>query len=259
MENADNNLKSIIIKAVSMGVQPLPEVLAGWECGSVAFNLEDKYSDIDLNILLMDGCNTDAIYGAVISALETVSPIEASHSEPPGRYFKLRDGGDYLLVDVCMYRTEELAERLDKSRHGNIIPLFDKGGWLTQGATSDLSRSVVIANRIKDHQMWFSVSQNFVRKAIFRNRQVEALAAYWGHTLKPLVELLRIKHCPDRWDFGMRYLEKDLPDTVYDKLCSIIFVGDPNDLTKNLSEATSWAEQLLLELGNVMDSSPKAG
>lgn len=92
-----------------------------------------------------------------------------------------------------------------------------------------------------------------------RDRQVEALAAFWRYTLKPLVELLRIKYCPHRWDFGMRYLEKDLPDSDYNKLCGIMFVGAPDELAEYLSEAMSWAEQLLRELENVTDASPKTG
>lgn len=257
MEIANNSLKPIIINAVSMGVRPLTEVLAFWECGSVAFNLEDQYSDIDLNILLSDECGTDSIYKVVESALESVSPIEASHSDPPGRYFKLKGGGDYLLVDVCIYRAGDLAERLDKTRHGNIIPLFDKGDWLRHESSPDVNRPLAIANRLKDHQTWFSVSQNFVWKAIFRDRQVEALAAYWGYTLKPLVELVRIKYCSHRWDFGMRYLEQDLPAVVYNELCCLMYIGKPSELPEHLSKAVTWAEQLLQELEIHSDSAPK--
>ena len=105
--------------------------------------------------------------------------------------------------------------------------------------------------------MWFSVSQSFVKKAIFRDRQVEALAAYWGYTLKPLVELIRIKYCPHRWDFGMRYLEHDLPAAVYNELCRLMYVGESGELEEYLSKATSWAEQLLQELESVTDPVPK--
>jgi len=229
-------------------LQPLPHVLAGWESGSVAFNLEDEYSDIDLNFLLDDATRADPFYTAVESALETVSPIVTRHSEPPGRYFKLKDGGDFLLVDVCVFQTGNFREYLDTERHGNVRPLFDKGQWLRFDPSVRASGVALRAERLEDLQTWFSVSQCFVRKAIFRGQKVEALAALWGYTLKPLVELLRMRYCPSRWDFGLRYLHRDLPAPVYDELQEILFVGKSDDLGEHLSKAIAWGETLLQEL-----------
>lgn len=248
MEIGDSTLRSRITEAVSNGLQPLAYVLAGWECGSVAFNLEDAYSDIDLNFLLDDTFPADPFYVVVESALETISPIVASHAQPPGRYFKLKDGSDFLLVDVCICRTRDLTELLDRERHGKIRPLFDKGEWLRRKPSTSISQVASRAKRLEEHQVWFSISQNFVRKAILRGQQVEGLAAYWGYTLKPLVELLRMRYCPPRWDFGMRYLDRDLPGPVYDELCHLIFVGESDDLAEHLSKATAWGEQLLRDL-----------
>jgi hypothetical protein len=242
---------------VSDALQQLAHVLAGWESGSVAFDLEDEYSDIDLNFLLDDASPVDPVYAAVESALGTVSPIVASHSAPPGRYFKLLDGGDFLLVDVCLFRTGDLTERLDIERHGRVRPLFDKGEWLRSDASAGVSQVARRAKRLEEILAWFSVSQSFVRKAIIRGRQVEALAAFWGYTLKPLVELLRMRYCPERWDFGMRYLDRDLPGPVYDEVRGIMFVGESDDLAEHQSKATEWAERLLRDLEG--ESSPKAG
>ena len=96
----DSDLRLRITDAVINALQLLPYVLAGWESGSVAFDRVDEFSDIDLNFLLDDAFPADAVYAVVESLLETVSPVAASHAEPPGRYFKLTEGGDFLLVDV---------------------------------------------------------------------------------------------------------------------------------------------------------------
>lgn len=248
METDHGVLRRRIIKAVSDGLQPLAYVLAGWEGGSVAFDREDEYSDIDLNFLLDDTCPEDLFYMAVESALHTISSIVAIHSQPPGRYFKLQDSDDFLLVDVCIFHTEGLAECLDVERHGRIRPLFDKGEWLQGEPLAEGLRAVNRAKRLEEHLVWFSISQSFVRKAILRDQHVEALASYWGYTLKPLVELLRMRHCPPRWDFGMRYLERDLPEPVYNELRRLVFVGESDDLAEHLLKATAWAERLLREL-----------
>jgi hypothetical protein len=63
--------------------------------------------------------------------------------------------------------------------------------------------------RLRELQTWFPMSQVLVRKAIQRGQPVEAVNAFWVCTLKPLVDLLRMRHCPVRWDFGVRYLDRD--------------------------------------------------
>lgn len=261
MDTAPNVLRDRITEAVCQALLPLSHVLAGWESGSVAFDLVDEYSDIDLNFLLVDPAQLDPLYAVVESALVTVSPISASHFEPPGRYYKLRDGGDFLLVDVCFHQTTGFGECLDVERHGKIRPLFDKGQWLRSDSSGVVSQVAPRAKRWDDLEEWFSVSQNFVRKAIIRGGEVEALAAFWGYTLKPLVELLRMRYCPARWDFGMRYLQRDLPLPVYDELRNIMFVSESVDLAEHHARAVAWGERLLRESESVSDieSSPEAG
>jgi len=92
------------------------------------------------------------------------------------------------------------------------------------------------------------MSQVFVRKAILRGQQVEAVNTFWACTLKPLAELLRMRYCPVRWDFGVRYLDRDLPPAVYGEVCDLAFVRDLGDLEGKLARATAWGTELLREL-----------
>jgi len=255
----DSTFRDRITGTVSSALQPLPDVLAGWESGSAAFDLVDEYSDVDLNFLLEGTASEEGFYAAVESALETLSPIAARHPAPPGRYYKLVDGGDFLLVDVCIYRTENFKDCLDPDRHGEIRPLFDKGEWLTRDAAARVSQAARRAERLADLEAWFSVSQSFVRKAILRGHEVEALAAFWSYTLRPLVELLRMRHCPARWDFGLRYLHRDLPGPVYEELQEILFVGQPDDISDRLPKAVEWGESLLRDLKLVGSRKPPQG
>jgi hypothetical protein len=48
----DHALRARISDALCRVLEPLPEVLAGWEGGSAAFGALDGYSDIDLNYLV---------------------------------------------------------------------------------------------------------------------------------------------------------------------------------------------------------------
>ncbi len=244
----DRSLRDRITRTICAALEPLPGVLAGWEGGSVAFGALDGYSDIDLNFLLADDASSDLVYAAAESALETVSPVTASHPVPPGRYYKLRDGGEFLLVDLCLYRAGAPDRFLEVERHGRIRPLLDKGDWLRARPLDEEALATRRGKRVRELEAWFPVSQCFVRKAILRGQHVEALAAFWGYTLKPLAEILRMRHCPARWDFGMRYLDRDLPPAAYEQVRDLAFVRDLDDLQAKHARATAWGEALLREL-----------
>ena len=99
----DQSLGDRIATAVTAALQALPDVLAGWEGGSAAFGKVDAYSDIDLEYLVADDASFELLYAAAEQAIETVSPITASHTP---------------LHDLAV------------ERHGEVAPLFDKGDWL---------------------------------------------------------------------------------------------------------------------------------
>ena len=82
------------------------------------------------------------------------------------------------------------------------------------------------------------MSQVFVRKAILRGQHVEAVNAFWACTLKPVAELLRMRYCPARWDFGVRYLDRDLPPLVRSGL-RLGFRRDLGDLEDKAGEGHS--------------------
>lgn len=242
------SLRSRITSAVCNALEPLPTVLAAWEGGSAAFGAVDGYSDIDLSFVVDDDVSSDLLYATAEASLETVSPITASHVVSPGRYYKLKDSGEFLLLDLCFFRAGAADRPLDVERHGHARPLFDKGDWLRPMPLDEVALAVKRDKRYRELQAWFVVSQSFVRKAVLRRQEIEALACFWGYTLKPLTELLRMRYCPVRWDFGMRYLDRDLPSTVYDQLRDLMFVQDLGEIETHLPTATAWGAALLREL-----------
>jgi len=243
-----SSLRNRISHVVSDALAPLTEVLAGWEGGSAAFGAVDDYSDVDLNFLVEDGTPIDLLYSLAEQALQTISPITASHPAPPGRYYKLMNSGEFLLIDLAFIRTGAADHSLDVERHGIARPLFDKGEWLRPRPFDEAAVAAKRDTRYQELQTWFPISQCFVRKAILRKQQTEALACFWGYTLKPLVDLLRMRHCPARWDFGMRYLDRDLPPAVCGELRELVFVRDVDDLNAKLTRAEAWGLILLKEV-----------
>ncbi len=244
----DQVLRDRISRAVTEALRPLPTVFAGWEGGSAAFGAVDAYSDIDLEYLVADDASFDTLYALAERAIETVSPITASHTPLLGRYYKMKDGGDFLLVDLIFFRVGGADHYLEVERHGDKLPLFDKGGWLRRNPLAEGQLALKQDERYRELQTGFPMSQVFVRKAILRGQHVEAVNAFWACTLKPLAELLRMRHCPARWDFGVRYLDRDLPPAVYAQVRDLAFVRDLEDLEDKLARATAWGAALLQEL-----------
>lgn len=244
----DHRMRNRIVDALCATLKPLPDVLAGWEGGSAAFDALDDYSDIDLNFLVTADAQLDTLYLSAEESLANVSPIILRHASPPGCYYKLKDTSEFLLVDLCFFRAGAPEQNLEVERHGNGRQLFDKGGWLRPQSVDDIYLASKRQKRLMELQSWFSASQSFVRKAILRGQHAEALASFWGYTLRPLVEILRLRYCPIRWDFGMRYLDRDLPPAVYGQICELMFVRSLEDLECKLLEGSEWGRSLLKEL-----------
>ena len=244
----DHALRHRIADAVTGALKPLPAVLAGWEGGSAAFGIVDAYSDIDLEYLVADGASFEDLYASAETALETVSPIAARHTPLQGRYYKLKDTGDFLLVDLIFFRVGDPDRHLEIERHGEKVPLFDKGNWLRRAPLDEGALAMQRERRLRELQTWFPMSQVFVRKAILRGQHVEAVNAFWACTLKPLADLLRMRYCPARWDFGVRYLDRDLPAVVYAQVQDLALVSDLRDLEGKLARAVGWGTALLREL-----------
>lgn len=244
----DHCMRNRIVDALCETLKPLPDVLAGWEGGSAAFDALDKYSDIDLNFLVTSDAQLDVLYSSAEEALATVSPIIVRHAAPPGCYYKLKDTSEFLLIDLCFFRAGAAEQNLEVERHGQGRQLFDKGEWLHPRSVDGLTLAHKRQERLLELQSWFSASQSFVRKAILRGQHAEALAAFWGYTLRPLVDILRIRYCPIRWDFGMRYLDRDLPPAVYGQFRELIFVQSLEDLEQKLAEGFEWGRAMLEEL-----------
>jgi hypothetical protein len=254
------SIRCRISDAVTQALRPLPTVFAGWEGGSAAFGAVDAYSDIDLLYIVADDAAFGDLYAIAEKAIETVSPITASHTPPSGvgMYYKLKDGGDFFLIDLIFFRAGELDHHLDIERHGEKLPFFDKGDWLRAKPLDEGALAMRRDRRYRDLQTWFPISQAFVCKAILRGQHVEAINAFWACTLKPLADLLRMRYCPVRWDFGVRYLDRDLPPAVYEQFRDLALVSDLRDLEVKLARARVWGAALLRELESAVKASPSA-
>jgi hypothetical protein len=64
----------------------------------------------------------------------------------------------------------------------------------------------------------------------------------------PLVEVLRMKHCPDRYDFGLRYLDRDVPPEVRREIESLVLPATPEEIVANRARAETMFHACLRDL-----------
>ena len=235
-------------------LRPAPWAVALWEGGSAAFGRADAWSDVDLALHVQDGHVAEA-WAAIEAAMTARSPIELRYDVPEPawhglsqRFYRLRDAGPHLLVDLCISTDAAPNRFTEVERHGTPRVIFDKDGVVAVTAVDPADIAAKTAARVAALRVTFSMFQTLVTRAVGRGRDLEALWAWHGFVLRPLVELLRVRYAPARHDFGMRYLDVDLPADVEVSLRDLAFVADLEDIERKHPAAVALFERTLSEI-----------
>lgn len=247
--------REAIVAAVRTAVQPLSYVIAMWEGGSAAWGRDDLWSDIDLQLLVEDDRVADAIH-EVEGTLAALSPIEIRFEAPRPTwhghdqvFYRLRDAGEHRVVDLAVMRRSAPHRLSERERHGERRIAFDKTGEARATPLDRERHDRRVAERLDQLALAFPLFQSLVKKELLRGNRVGALAFYQSHTLQPLLTLLRIRHCPDRFDFGPRYAALDLSPELMRHLERLWFVGDAAEIESKRAEAEALFFETLATLG----------
>lgn len=244
-----------IVPVLHRALEALPCVDAAFLAGSEAFGRQDRYSDIDFNCIASQK-DAGRIFAAAEAALESLSPIALKLEMPanaawPGlsqRFYRLRDTDEFLMIDFCQLSHELAPTFLEPVRHGTPVVLFDRKQCLKPVPLNRADHAVLVARRLAWLRASFPMFQNLVRKAVLRGDDVEATAMWMGQTLRPLVDLLRIRHNPERFDYGLRYTGYDLPQSARLELNALLWPRDGQDLLRKLDAASALFKRTLAEL-----------
>ena len=236
--------REILISTLHNALEPLLYVDGAWLGGSAAFGKLDSYSDVDLFALVADDSLANA-FAVIEEALQARSPIIARYQTPNTRGFQqrvysLQDAPEFLVVEAALIPRGSPNRFLERELHGNPVVLFDKLGVVRAIPVDVVADLIEAQRRLTTLKGGFQIFQHLTKKEIARGHAAEALLFYHGFTLRPLVEALRILHCPHRRMFHLRYLERDLPPEVAARISDLAFVKDLDDLTKKRHEAERW-------------------
>ena len=241
-----------LIAALREALATSVDVDAAWEGGSAAFASDDALSDVDAVAVVADHA-VDATFARVEAVLNALSPVTLRHDVAASvgfaqKFYRLRDAGEFLVVDLVLIRRSDPLLFREVELHGRGPVWFDRRGILVEAhldAAQDLAQAQA---RVPALASAFAAFQHIVTKERRRGRAVDALAFYQSMTLRPLAEALRLLHCPHRRIFGLRYLSRDLPAETCARFASLSFVSDLDDLAVKHEAAQRWFDRCIARL-----------
>jgi hypothetical protein len=244
-----------IVAAVRAAVEPHDWARAMWIGGSASFGRLDEWSDVDLGLAVVDGRVADG-FAAVETALTSLAPIELSwrinpmtHPKPQ-TWYRLRGADPFLFVDVGVLpaSTPPFDRFVDRRRHGEPQVVFDRDGFTADVPLDASQWREKLRARVATLKERFELTQVVPIKSARRGEIAEAIVCYQAFTLRPLIEMLRIRHDPWRHDFDVRYLRYDLPDDVRRRYEALWIVRDLDDLLAKRAVAEAWFGEVLAGL-----------
>jgi predicted nucleotidyltransferase len=241
-----------IVNALVKLYEPIEEVYAVWENGSIAFNRIDDYSDIDLAV----ECDKETIPSLIQKTekvLEEVVGIDLRYEMKQNFFagmeqifYRFKNTSPFLLLDIGFLRHGEPKESfIQPEIHGEVKVHFDKIGMTKIKELEKGDWDKKMAERVDAIREKFEIFKVMPLKEIPRNNYADAFIFYFSFYVNPLVELLRIKYKPFRYNFGVRYIKYDLPSNVYSEIEPLLFVKDADDLKAKIEFAGKKIKELL--------------
>jgi predicted nucleotidyltransferase len=256
----DSVTRSRLVEVLRQALERIDAVDAAWEGGSAAFDTADELSDVDAVAVVADDA-VDATFAQVEAALHALSPVTLRHDVAGAagyaqKFYRLRDAGEFLVVDFVLIRRSDPLLFREVELHGHGRTWFDRRGILVESRLDAADDMAQARTRIPALASSFAMFQHLVTKERLRGRAVDALVFYQSWTLRPLVEALRLLHCPQRRGFGLRYLARDLPAEASARVEALAFVRDLDDLAGKHAQARLWFDRCIERL---LASGPGSG
>ncbi|MGE3107446.1 MAG: hypothetical protein AB7G11_00655 [Phycisphaerales bacterium] len=242
-----------IIAALTASLQPDPLIRAAALGGSDATARADERSDIDLFLIVRPGAIEHAA-SRIDAALLSISPIRLRWRLPMPTwhgfhqaFYQLQHAPEWLMVDWVIIEQGTPHPWFEVERHGTMHALFDKDADVVIRHVDRAAIDAAVNKRLEESRVRFQLFRHLAPKQALRDRPIDAAHFYHSLVLRSLVDVLRCVHCPDRYDYGFRYLHDDLPREMYDAVCRLCYPAGPNAIEECVQEASRLMERLTVD------------
>ncbi len=204
-----------LVEKLASSLNTVTDVEAIWLGGSRATGTEDVYSDTDLVVVSLD---SEAVFSRVEEILRSDYGIEHIWPLHGGlwknfaqKFYVLSNTPDFYYVDFGVFVTDQaqdLAEFFNQDRHGRAEVLWDKTGILQRASELATKENVTLPG-VRQKAQFEIVYRTFLKESL-RAKYIDAFLFY-QRLVALFVNFKRLQHSPQKHDFGLRYLYKDLP------------------------------------------------
>jgi predicted nucleotidyltransferase len=224
--------------------------------GSAVTGGYDEHSDLDVEVLATPGEAVAAyrrLLGAARRDFEVHQVWELPEATwPDGRQAFLNlqpDAGDMgrptRIIDLHVSDLADHHRQIDPRRHGEPLVLHDPDGLVELRPDDEEAMARARTEAVQQIAARRPTAEWLVNRAIARGQVAEAVLFHLQFGVSPLVRLLRIVHTPARHDFGLRYLDTDLPEG-YAARVEALLPGP--DLADRARATFAWQDELLAQL-----------
>lgn len=204
-----------LVENLKSAVNSVASAEAAWLGGSRATGSEDALSDTDMVVVSL---NPEAVFSRVEEVLQSKYGIERIWSLQGGlwkgfvqKFYVLNNTPEFYYVDFGIFVTDQavdLAEFFNQDRHGKADILWDKSGILQRASELTTAEKATLPGA-SQHAQFEILYRTFLKESL-RGKYIDAFLFY-QRLVGLFVNLLRLRHSPQKHDFGLRYLYKDLP------------------------------------------------
>ncbi|HSG78705.1 MAG TPA: hypothetical protein VLD62_03920 [Acidimicrobiia bacterium] len=240
--------------AIAEALEPYEFVRAAWEGGSAAFERDDEWSDIDLQVIA-EPEHAEQVFDVAYETIESLGGIGDLWRLPDPTWHGNRQAfirpataPEHLMVDLVVIEAGGATPFQETEIHGRPTVFFDKDGVVGPTPFDRAAARARMLEVLATRRIEVRLFGHAADKGAARRNTVGAIDALHHWVLRPLHEALRMLHVPDRWDWSTQYLRRDLPDEVADRLDALWSVTDLDDVPATRAEAAAWFEQVAAEV-----------
>jgi hypothetical protein len=175
--------------------------------------------------------------GGTVAKFRLPEPTWHGHSQC---FYKLKNASPFLLIDLAIIKEHTEADKFDAwATHGQPIVVFDRKGLVQEVKIDPEAHAAAMMKRLDMLKNLFEIFYIMPMKETNRGNHIEAMFFYLGQTYRPLVEVLRMKYCPQRYTYATRYVYYDVPSDVVKRLEGLTFFR-PEEMEAKIEEARTW-------------------
>jgi hypothetical protein len=164
------------------------------------------------------------------------------------RFYFVDGAPRFFALDCTVFSSDGIVPFLERERHGEMVVWLDRGGLLRARRLNRTHWKQRRAARVAQLRGAVPVYATLIEKELARGHALEAIGFYQV-LLRALIELLGMQHRPDRFDFGWRYVERELPPEAQAQIARYAFVPDAKALPR-------LARALATDLGGLLAEQP---